>query len=115
MIGFIGHTNCWRNAKVFTAAALIPMVPGVFAFKAMIAMVEINRAGYNPDLLAMLMENFLKSMFIIATMGWLGGTWLLFYRRRPIAQLQFYFQVRTGLSIYDHQYDSGNGKQPCNW
>ena len=51
----------------------------------MIAMVEINRAGYSPELVAMLMENFLKSMFIIAGLAvGLAVPGLLFYRRRPI-------------------------------
>ncbi|WP_167851851.1 threonine/serine exporter family protein [Vibrio tasmaniensis] len=85
MIGVHWSHKLLAHPKVFTVAALIPMVPGVFAFKAMIAMVEINRAGYNPELLAMLMENFLKSMFIIAGLAiGLAVPGLLFYRRRPI-------------------------------
>ena len=85
MIGVHWSHKLLAHPKVFTVAALIPMVPGVFAFKAMIAMVEINRAGYNPELLALLMENFLKSMFIIAGLAvGLAVPGLLFYRRRPI-------------------------------
>ncbi|MFA0440157.1 hypothetical protein BCU70_08960 [Vibrio sp. 10N.286.49.C2] len=73
------------HPKVFTVAAMIPMIPGVFAFKAMIAMVEINHLGFTPELLATLMENFLKAMFIIAGLAiGLAIPGLLFYRRRSV-------------------------------
>ncbi|MGR5236769.1 threonine/serine exporter family protein [Vibrio alfacsensis] len=88
LVGLIGVHWSHRflaHPKVFTVAALIPMVPGVFAFKAMIAMVEVNRLGYSPELIATCMENFLKAMFIIAGLAvGLAVPGLLFYRRRPI-------------------------------
>ncbi|MGR5558756.1 threonine/serine exporter family protein [Vibrio fortis] len=85
MIGVHWSHKLLAHPKVFTVAALIPMVPGVFAFKAMIAMVEINNMGYTPELVAMLMESFLKAMFIIAGLAiGLAVPGLLFYRRRPI-------------------------------
>jgi len=85
MIGVHWSHKFLAHPKVFTVAALIPMVPGVFAFKAMIAMVEINHLGYQPALIATLMENFLKAMFIIAGLAvGLAVPGLLFYRRRPI-------------------------------
>lgn len=88
IVGLIGvhwSHRFFAHPKVFTVAALIPMVPGVFAFKAMIAMVEINHLGYTPELLALLMENFLKAMFIIVGLSvGLAVPGLLFYRRKPI-------------------------------
>lgn len=85
MVGVHWSHKFLAHPKVFTVAALIPMVPGVFAFKAMIAMVEINHMGYTPELVATLMENFLKAMFIIAGLAiGLAVPGLLFYRRRPI-------------------------------
>lgn len=85
MIGVFWSRKFLAHPKVFTVAALIPMVPGVFAFKAMIALVEINHLGYTPELVSMLMENFLKAMFIIAGLAiGLAMPGLLFYRRRPI-------------------------------
>ncbi|MCW8333217.1 threonine/serine exporter family protein [Vibrio sp. SCSIO 43135] len=85
MIGVHWSHKFLAHPKVFTVAALIPMVPGVFAFKAMIAMVEINQQGYAPELIASLMENFLKAMFIIAGLAvGLAMPGLLFYRRKPI-------------------------------
>lgn len=85
MIGVYWSRKFLAHPKVFTVAALIPMVPGVFAFKAMIALVEINHLGYTPELVSVLMENFLKAMFIIAGLAiGLAMPGLLFYRRRPV-------------------------------
>ncbi|GAD78748.1 threonine/serine exporter family protein [Vibrio ezurae] len=88
LVGFIGVIWSHRflaHPKVFTVAAMIPMVPGVYAFNAMIAMVEINQAGYTPVLFASLIENFLTAMFIIAGLAvGLAMPGLFIYRRRPI-------------------------------
>lgn len=85
MIGVYWSHQFLAHPKVFTVAALIPMVPGVFAFKAMIALVEINHLGYTPELVSVLMENFLKAMFIIAGLAiGLAMPGLLFYRRRSV-------------------------------
>ena len=85
MIGVHWSHRFLAHPKVFTVAALIPMVPGVFAFKAMIAMVEINQAGYSPELWVMLIENSIKTIFIIAALAiGLAMPGLLFYRRRPV-------------------------------
>lgn len=85
MVGVYLSRRFLAHPKVFTVASLIPMIPGVFAYKAMIALVELNHAGYSPELVAMLMENFLKAMFIIAGLAvGLAMPGLLFYRRKPI-------------------------------
>ncbi|MGC9402251.1 threonine/serine exporter family protein [Vibrio genomosp. F10 str. 9ZC157] len=85
MIGVHWSHRFLAHPKVFTVAAMIPMVPGVFAFKAMIAIVEMNQQGYSPELVAVLFDNFLKAMFIIAGLAiGLAMPGLLFYRRKPI-------------------------------
>lgn len=85
MIGVHWSHRFLAHPKVFTVAALIPMVPGVFTYRAMIAMVEINHVGFSPELFSMLMENFLKAMFIIAGLAvGLAVPGLLFYRRKPV-------------------------------
>lgn len=85
MIGVHWSHKVLAHPKVFTVAALIPMVPGVFTYRAMIAMVEINHLGFTPDLFSALMENFLKAMFIIAGLSLgLAVPGLFFYRRKPI-------------------------------
>jgi uncharacterized membrane protein YjjB (DUF3815 family) len=73
------------HPKVFTVAAIIPMIPGVYAFKAMIALVTINNQGYTPTLWASLMENLISAGFILAALAiGLAMPGLLFYRRRPV-------------------------------
>jgi uncharacterized membrane protein YjjB (DUF3815 family) len=88
IVGLIGvhwSHKFLAHPKVFTVAALIPMVPGVFAFKAMIAVVEMNHLGYTAELLAMFIENFLQAIFIIMGLAvGLAVPGLLFYRRKPI-------------------------------
>ncbi|WP_261834628.1 threonine/serine exporter family protein [Vibrio ishigakensis] len=88
LVGFIGVLWSHRflaHPKVFTVAAMIPMVPGVYAFNAMTALVEINQLGYTHDLFASLIENFLSAMFIIAGLAiGLAMPGLFIYRRKPI-------------------------------
>lgn len=85
MIGVHWSHRFLAHPKVFTVAAMIPMVPGVFAFKAMIALVEINHQGFTPELWASLIENVLKAVFIVASLAiGLAMPGLLFYRRRPV-------------------------------
>lgn len=85
MIGVHWSHRFLAHPKVFTVAAMIPMVPGVFAFKAMIALVEINHRGFTPELWALLMENVIKAVFIVAALAiGLAMPGLLFYRRRPV-------------------------------
>lgn len=85
MIGVKWAHKVLAHPKVFTVAGIIPMVPGVFAYKAMIAMVEINHLGFTMELFTVLMENFLKAMFIIGGLAvGLAIPGLFFYRRKPI-------------------------------
>lgn len=85
MIGVHWSHRFLAHPKVFTVAAMIPMVPGVYAFKAMIAVVEMKQSGYDPQLFSMLIENFLQAMFIISSLAiGLAMPGLLFYRRRPV-------------------------------
>ena len=85
MIGVHWSHRFLAHPKVFTVAAMIPMVPGVFAFKAMIALVEINHRGFTPELWVLLVENVIKAIFIVAALAiGLAMPGLLFYRRRPV-------------------------------
>lgn len=87
-VGFIGiywarHQRAYP--KIFTVAAIIPLVPGVYAFNAVIALVQINSQGYSEALFVVLLNNGLKSMFILGALV-IGLTMpsLIFYRRRPL-------------------------------
>lgn len=87
LIGVIGiQWSRWLLAhpKVFTVAAVILMFPGIYAYRAMIAVVEISRSGYSEPLFASMVTNFLKASFIVGALSIglsLPGIWL--YRKRP--------------------------------
>ncbi len=85
MVG-IQWAQTWRaHPKVFTVAAVIPMIPGVNAFTALLAVVEIDRTGYTPELFAKMAENGLRALFIVAALAvGLALPGLLIYRRRPV-------------------------------
>jgi uncharacterized membrane protein YjjB (DUF3815 family) len=76
----------WRaHPKVFTVAAVIPMIPGVHAFTALLALIEINRTGYTQELLSTMIENGLKAFFMVAALAiGLALPGLLIYRRKPV-------------------------------
>ncbi|MDG6895532.1 threonine/serine exporter family protein [Volucribacter amazonae] len=88
LVGFIGvklSQHYLAHPKVFTVAAIIPMIPGVYAYKAMIAIVQINYYGYNQTLLSQVLENFVKTGFILGALVFgLALPGLLFYRQRPV-------------------------------
>lgn len=88
LIGFIGVYLSQRylaHPKVFTVAAIIPMIPGVYAYKAMISLVQINQTGFTDKLFAQAIEYFIKTGFILAALVFgLALPGLLFYRRKPV-------------------------------
>lgn len=70
---------------VFSVASIIPMIPGSFAFKAMISIVELNINGFSLTLLENALENGLKALFIVAALSFgLAIPSLVVYRNRPI-------------------------------
>ncbi|MGJ8582377.1 MAG: threonine/serine exporter family protein [Psychromonas sp.] len=70
---------------VFTVASVIPMIPGSYAFTAMIALVEINTTGYSLGLMQLVMENGLRTLFILTALSFgLAIPSILIYRGRPI-------------------------------
>ena len=73
------------HPKVFTVAAMIPMVPGVPFFTALLALVEINRTGVTDALLETAIRSGLRAFFVIGALAvGLAIPGLLFYRRRPV-------------------------------
>lgn len=85
MVG-IHWAQTWRaHPKVFTVAAVIPMIPGIYAFTALLAVIEIDRTGYTPALLATVLQNGLRAFFIVSALAvGLALPGLLIYRRRPV-------------------------------
>ncbi|MFD0966771.1 threonine/serine exporter family protein [Seminibacterium arietis] len=88
LIGFIGVHLSHRylaHPKVFTVAAVIPMIPGVYAYKAMIAIVQINHYGPSEQLFSQMIDYFIKTGFILSALVFgLALPGLLFYRQRPV-------------------------------
>ena len=73
------------HPKVFTVAAMIPMIPGIPFFTALIAVVEIQQQGFTPELLATAITSGLRATFIVAALAvGLAVPGLFFYRRRPV-------------------------------
>ena len=69
---------------IFTVAAVIPMVPGISAYTAMISAVKISHFGYSEEMMIMLLSNFLKASSIVGALSIglsIPGLWL--YRKRP--------------------------------
>ena len=85
MIGFIGVHLSHRylaHPKVFTVAAIIPMIPGVHAYKAMIAIVQIHHYGFSDKLFEQMISSFINTSFILgALVLGLALPGLLFYRQ----------------------------------
>jgi len=87
-MGFIGLY--WSRKRlvprpVFTVASVIPMIPGSFAFTTIIGLVEINTSGYTTELMQIVAENGLKTLFILGALSFgLALPSILIYRGRPI-------------------------------
>lgn len=88
LIGFIGvylSRHYLAHPKVFTVAAIIPMIPGVYAYRAMISVVQINHFGYSQELLGQMIDNFVRTGFILGALAFgLALPGLLFYRHKPV-------------------------------
>ncbi|MGL5975198.1 MAG: threonine/serine exporter family protein, partial [Aeromonas sobria] len=70
---------------VFSVASIIPMIPGSYAFKTMIAVVELNISGVTMELMQSAVENGLKALFIVGALSFgLAIPSLVVYRNRPI-------------------------------
>lgn len=87
-IGFVGVYWSHRflaHPKVITVAGIIPMIPGIFAYKTMIAIVQINSLGYSEKLWTIMVENLVKTTFIVGALAiGLSMPGLLFYRGKSV-------------------------------
>lgn len=71
---------------IYTVASIIPMIPGTYAFKAVISLINMNSYGVTPDLIVVFVENGLKAGSILAAISFgLALPSLYFIRyNRPI-------------------------------
>lgn len=71
---------------VYTIAAIIPLLPGTFAFTAMINLIDMNAHGVTPELITIFVDNSLKTIIILGGIGFGLALPSLYYIRynRPI-------------------------------
>jgi len=71
--------------SIFTVAAIIPMIPGVYAYKAMIGMVQLHHFGFSEIRFENAISAFLNTTFILGAIVFgLALPGLLFYREKPV-------------------------------
>ena len=71
---------------VYSVASIIPMIPGTFAFTAMISLVDMNTHGVTPELIEIFIENALKALSILGAITFGLALTSLYYMRlnRPV-------------------------------
>jgi uncharacterized membrane protein YjjB (DUF3815 family) len=73
------------HPKVFTVAAVIPMVPGVPLYKTLLALSQMQRNGVTNDLLSTALSEGLTATFVVAALAvGLAVPGLFVFRRRPV-------------------------------
>jgi uncharacterized membrane protein YjjB (DUF3815 family) len=73
------------HPKVFTVAAVIPMVPGVPMYTTLIALSQIQREGITNERLATALTSGLNASFIVAALAvGLAVPGLFVFRKRPV-------------------------------
>ncbi len=88
-VGFLGalFARQWKTpATTFTVSGAIPMVPGVYAYRAMIGLLNVADAGtVDMDMLALMFFNAVKTALILGALAFgIAAPGLLFRRRREI-------------------------------
>ncbi|MBU0924338.1 threonine/serine exporter family protein [bacterium] len=71
---------------VYTVASIIPMIPGTYAFTAMISLVDMNSHGVSPELIELFIENGLKAVAILGAISFGLALPSLYFMRlnRPV-------------------------------
>ncbi|MCB8926540.1 MAG: threonine/serine exporter family protein [Ardenticatenaceae bacterium] len=89
-IGFLGvYLARWFQSPtaIFTVPAVIPMVPGTFAFRTMLGILQLTTLGINDSapILAEVSLNAIKTGLILAALaGGIIAPRLLFRRQKPV-------------------------------
>lgn len=71
---------------VYSVSSIIPMIPGTYAFAAMISLVDMNTHGVSPELIEIFLQNALKSLSILGAITFGLALTSLYYIRlnRPV-------------------------------
>jgi len=72
---------------VYTIASIIPLIPGTYAFNAVINLINMSAHGVNPELITIFVENGLKTITILGGIGFGLAIPSIYFMRynRPIA------------------------------
>lgn len=54
---------------VYTIASIIPLLPGTYAFTAIINLITMNAHGVTPELITLFIDNSLKTIIILGAIG----------------------------------------------
>ncbi|MRI32881.1 threonine/serine exporter [Endozoicomonas sp. OPT23] len=75
---------------VFMAPAVIPMVPGVFAYRSMMGLMELSRAQEaSADLLILAVGNGLNTIFVLLALAIGVSLPSLLFRNRSVKEIRF--------------------------
>lgn len=82
----IGWAQKYRaHPKIITVAAVIPMIPGTFAYNTMISIVAIASGHFADETLSTAAGNGLKTLFILGGIAFgLALPSMLIYRKKPV-------------------------------
>ena len=89
-VGFLGliFARWWRvPSPVYTIPGVIPMVPGSFAFRTMIGILEISNMGVfggTPMLVEASVNGIKTGLILAAIAGGIAAPTLLFRRHKPV-------------------------------
>lgn len=75
---------------VLVIPAVIPMVPGAFAYKAIIAFAKLAIGFASPEVISMAMENGVKTFFILLFIALGVSTPLLLLRKESVKHVRLY-------------------------
>lgn len=71
--------------KMILVPALLCMMPGITAYKAMISFVQLGYYGFNPDVFSQMMNFAFNAVFVTAALVFgISLPTSLFYRKQPI-------------------------------
>lgn len=54
---------------IYTVASIIPLIPGTYAFTAMMSLVSLNSNGFTPQLFEQFIQNGVKTIFILGAIS----------------------------------------------
>ncbi len=69
MITFYWSRKYKIPRPIYTVASIIPLLPGTYAFTAMIALIDMNSHAVSIELITLFVQNALKAISILSAIG----------------------------------------------